>query len=434
MSYSIILTNGTVLTDVTNGSIDQTSTDLTLIGQNTSGYGLYVNDNFVHLLENFANTSQPNYPIIGQLWYDTSENLLKIYNGTTFEPTGNTIVANTPPSNFTTGGLWINNVTGQLFFNDGTENILAGPIYTKTQGISGFVTSTIIDTIGVSHNIVSLYVGGTLIGIYATEQFTPSSSISGYTSTATVVGNQIGTVLTVTEVISGTLSVGQTITGTGITPGTTITEFLVGPGGIGVAQGGVGTYALSTSATVSSTTISAIYGEINIGFNASTFAGIQFNVPVSQASSLLAADGSLKVAESFVSTVENSSTTGTLSIQNSVPLVLGSSGQAEILVNNSGSNAFNIQSNISGLNFEITTLNGTTYTQALFINSSSGKVGVFTNAPQATLDVNGSFRIAASTPSSSSATGAAGQIAWDANYVYVCTSTNTWKRAALSTW
>lgn len=38
------------------------------------------------------------------------------------------------------------------------------------------------------------------------------------------------------------------------------------------------------------------------------------------------------------------------------------------------------------------------------------------------------------TPATSGATGNAGEICWDSNYVYVCTATNTWKRAALSTW
>lgn len=37
-------------------------------------------------------------------------------------------------------------------------------------------------------------------------------------------------------------------------------------------------------------------------------------------------------------------------------------------------------------------------------------------------------------PASASATGRAGQIAYDSGYVYVCTATDTWKRAALSTW
>jgi hypothetical protein len=38
------------------------------------------------------------------------------------------------------------------------------------------------------------------------------------------------------------------------------------------------------------------------------------------------------------------------------------------------------------------------------------------------------------TPASASATGKAGSIVWDANFIYVCTATNTWKRVAIATW
>jgi len=40
----------------------------------------------------------------------------------------------------------------------------------------------------------------------------------------------------------------------------------------------------------------------------------------------------------------------------------------------------------------------------------------------------------AKTPSSAADTGVTGQIAWDANFIYVCTATNTWKRVAIATW
>jgi hypothetical protein len=434
MSYSIILTNGTTLTSVVNGTIDQTATDLTLIGQNTTGYGLFVNDNFVHLLENFANSSQPNHPIVGQLWFDTSENTLKVYNGNSFTPTGNTVVSDTAPSSLATGGLWINNKTSQMFFNDGIETTLAGPIYTKTQGPSGFVIEDVLDAVGGNHTIAKLMLGNTLLGIFAKETFTPAPpGISGFSSSATVIGHQDGTILTVTQVVAGTLSVGQTISGVGITSGTVITEFLQGPGGQGNAQGGVGTYYVSTSATVGSTTISAIYGTLQIGFNVSTYGGIKFNVPVSQANTLLADDGSLKSSNDFVSTRDSSATIGTLSIQNETPLILGSAGQTYVNVN---SNIFEIATNpqASNQNFQLTVNPGGSPSPALFINGTTLKTGIATITPLATLDVNGSLRVAPNTPTSNSDIGVPGQICWDDSWIYVCTDANTWKRAALSTW
>ncbi len=67
---------------------------------------------------------------------------------------------------------------------------------------------------------------------------------------------------------------------------------------------------------------------------------------------------------------------------------------------------------------------------------TSGNFGIGTSSPSCLLDVNSDkVRVrTAKTPSSASDTGSAGEICWDASYVYVCTATNTWKRTAISTW
>jgi hypothetical protein len=48
--------------------------------------------------------------------------------------------------------------------------------------------------------------------------------------------------------------------------------------------------------------------------------------------------------------------------------------------------------------------------------------------------INGNLEINSKTPASASATGVVGEIAWDADYIYICTATNTWKRSAIVTW
>jgi len=50
------------------------------------------------------------------------------------------------------------------------------------------------------------------------------------------------------------------------------------------------------------------------------------------------------------------------------------------------------------------------------------------------LRVRSSIFIPSSPPSTSTSTGISGAITWDANYIYICTTTNTWKRMPLSTW
>jgi len=71
-----------------------------------------------------------------------------------------------------------------------------------------------------------------------------------------------------------------------------------------------------------------------------------------------------------------------------------------------------------------------------YVVAQTGDFGVGTSSPTEKLDINGdAIRVRTSqTPASASAAGDAGQICWDANYIYVCTATNTWKRSALATW
>jgi hypothetical protein len=80
--------------------------------------------------------------------------------------------------------------------------------------------------------------------------------------------------------------------------------------------------------------------------------------------------------------------------------------------------------------------NRTTNESARIDSSGRLLVGTSSDSGGALLQVNGDrVRIAsAKTPASASATGTAGEICWDANYIYVCTATDTWKRSAISTW
>ena len=59
MAYLITKSDGTTLTTVSDGQIDDLSTDLTLIGKNYSGFGEAFNENLIKLLENFASTVRP---------------------------------------------------------------------------------------------------------------------------------------------------------------------------------------------------------------------------------------------------------------------------------------------------------------------------------------------------------------------------------------
>lgn len=181
MTYKINKTDGTVLTDVLDGMIDQITTDITLIGSDVTGYGEFINENFVHILENFSSITIPQNPITGQLWYDLSESLLKIYNGTEFIKVAGTILENSTTNvNPTPGDIWIKSDTGQLFFHDGSDFSLAGPIYEKKQGISGFKAMSI--AVGIEFKtVVCLFCGNTLVGIISNNELPGDSTVLTYT-------------------------------------------------------------------------------------------------------------------------------------------------------------------------------------------------------------------------------------------------------------
>lgn len=180
MAYQINKTDGTIVSTVADGQVDQLSTDLTLIGKNYSGFGEALNENFIKLLENFSSTSAPVRPIKGQLWFDTAENKIKVYNGTSFIPVSSATVSNTQPSTLSIGDLWWDDVGEQLYFFDGLEPVLLGPSYSSTQGLSGLKVDSILDTLNQTRVVTYLYNNGILLGIFAKDSFTPKVEIVGF--------------------------------------------------------------------------------------------------------------------------------------------------------------------------------------------------------------------------------------------------------------
>lgn len=183
MAYQVNKKDGTIIATVADGQVDQLSTDLTLIGKNYSGYGEAINENFIKLLENFADTASPVRPIKGQLWFDTSELKLKVFSGTEFLPVSSATISTLQPTTLGVGDLWFNDVDRQLYFYDGSEVILLGPAYSESQRTSGIVVSTLLDTLNQTRVITSIYNNGELMGLFSRYEFTPKSPILGYTGT-----------------------------------------------------------------------------------------------------------------------------------------------------------------------------------------------------------------------------------------------------------
>ena len=134
MSYTIALTNGTILATIPDGTINTSACSQTLVGKNYAGYGQFLDDNFVHLLENAANSTPPGAPLTGQLWFNTTTGVLQVYNGTGFKPLGGANAASTAPTNNNIGDLWYDTTHAQLNVWTGTQWLLVGPIYNSATG------------------------------------------------------------------------------------------------------------------------------------------------------------------------------------------------------------------------------------------------------------------------------------------------------------
>ena len=184
MAYTINLTDGTIFATVADGTIN-TASSMTLVGKNYAGYGEFLDENFIHLLENGSNTTAPGAPLTGQLWWDKTNNVMKVYNGTTFKVISAATASSSAPTSNVAGDLWFDTTNQQLKVYNGSAFILVGPASTSGQGTSGAIVTTVQDTSLVDHVIVQLYVNNVIVAIVSKDAtFTPGGA--GITGFATV--------------------------------------------------------------------------------------------------------------------------------------------------------------------------------------------------------------------------------------------------------
>ena len=178
MAYTINKTDGTVVTTITDGTVDNT-TSLQLFGKSYSGFGEGLNENLVKLLENAASTAAPTAPLKGELWFDTTTNQLKVYDGTSFKPSGGSKSSASQPTSPSAGDLWHDSANDQVYVYTGSAWLLVGPVYTSGQTLSGWKIETLASS-GGNKVVSSMYAGNTRVAILSKETFTPSASQSGF--------------------------------------------------------------------------------------------------------------------------------------------------------------------------------------------------------------------------------------------------------------
>jgi hypothetical protein len=173
MSYTIRKFNGTELVVLRDGTID-TSTSVALVGRNYTGYGELQNQNFVYLLENFANEAPPSTPVIGQTWFSTGNNNLHVYDGTKWSIVGTATVAGTAPENPPSGALWFNSDEGKLYCWTGVW-IAIGPENVEGFGKTKAESTSLLSDVGSRFPVIIIYVNDSAQAIYSSTAFTIAS-------------------------------------------------------------------------------------------------------------------------------------------------------------------------------------------------------------------------------------------------------------------
>jgi hypothetical protein len=175
MAYTINKFNGEELLVLEDGTID-TSTSLGLVGRNYVGYGETQNENYVFLLENFANTAPPSRVLLGQLWFDSTNKVINAYNGTDWYPVGNAVISDTEPSNPSEGQMWLVTPINQLFvYTNGSWSFI-GPEAVPGFGTTRAKSTTLLANNTITYPVIQLLVNDVVVAICSANNFTIASS------------------------------------------------------------------------------------------------------------------------------------------------------------------------------------------------------------------------------------------------------------------
>ena len=225
MAYVINKFSGEQLVVLSDGTLD-TTTSLGLVGRNYVGYGETQNENFVFLLENFANDSPPSRPLVGQIWFSTTDNTAYSYDGLQWNPIGSASVSLTTPENTNPGALWLKTPDNQLFVYTGTEWKLIGPESVTGFGSTKARSGTLDDNTGNPRPVIFLETNGVIFAICTAAAFTINinNTVAGFSnslfiginlsSTAKINGSITGNAATADQLSTARLINGVPFTAT----------------------------------------------------------------------------------------------------------------------------------------------------------------------------------------------------------------------------
>lgn len=179
MPYQINTWDGTYLVTVDEGTLNNQSTSLRLIGKNYAGYGDTQNENFVYLTENFSNTYPPPHALKGQIWYDSGNRKLKFWDASHWRTTGGAEIGPTAPVGLTTGDFWWNTDSQQLYAYDGIANyVLIGPQAVPGAGETEWKSVSLLDDQNNKHYVMEAIIDGKVEFIIAKETFNLNQTVN----------------------------------------------------------------------------------------------------------------------------------------------------------------------------------------------------------------------------------------------------------------
>lgn len=184
MPYTVNFTdreNKTPITVFDNTS--STDTSLTFPGRNVTGYGQIIAENFLALLENFASATEPVNPVEGQLWYDSTDGILMIWDNTSWKAASGIQKGPTEPAvaDSKVGELWVDTTNQQLRIFTGTRWLLVGPAESSVDGLRyGPVVERVADSDNIDRFILTFYIADIPVIIFSKDSFTPKVLITGF--------------------------------------------------------------------------------------------------------------------------------------------------------------------------------------------------------------------------------------------------------------
>lgn len=201
MAYIISKTNGEELATISDGVVDTDSASISLIGKNVSNFGDAQNENFLHMLEHFSNSSEPPRSLKGQLWFNSTDNVLRpaVYDGVNWRPLAVLLYSNTTTDTLVNGAgkdwaasrqgdLWFDSAKKQLHIvtantGSGPVTTLIGPELVDGFGTSKFESVKMFDTAGNTYPVMHMTLNGEVIGMISGSAFTPgtTSTVAGFT-------------------------------------------------------------------------------------------------------------------------------------------------------------------------------------------------------------------------------------------------------------